>query len=172
MKRRIVLLAGSVLLEVASYVLVLVLSKNSSVLLKVIFECLVMSRMIKNFLVVRIFRCFRFGAVMSKVSGVKIISLVVVVAMLGGCFGVSVSVPEKESQYMAERYTESDATSNVWCGVTLVVVVVPIPLKLPVCSLKPGQKLTTPFYACGPFMFLGPLVHSYSGNALCGKFSA
>lgn len=107
---------------------------------------------------------------MSRVLGVKLLCIAVLIAMIGGCFGVTVSIPEEESKYTAENYKEEDAAHNVWCGVTLVVVVVPIPLKLPVCSLKPGQKLTTPFYACGPFMFLGPLVHGYEGNALCGKF--
>jgi len=32
------------------------------------------------------------------------------------------------------------------------------------------QTVPSPFYACGPLMVLGPIVHGYQGNALCGVF--
>ena len=69
------------------------------------------------------------------------------------------------------------------------MVVLPVPLKLPVCSTYTEAAFghdrfgdervlmyTThrvdknPYLnACGPFMFLAPIMHGYEGNALCGR---
>lgn len=82
--------------------------------------------------------------------------------------------------------SEKSPSTREWCGTTLLVVIIPIPLKLPVCEsyseiaygknvygvekplLYTSQSMTSTFYACGPFMFMAPLMHRYQGNALCG----
>lgn len=101
----------------------------------------------------------------------KFIALTTLSLFLSGCVGVVVSMPEEQSSRtrLIEEETDSDTTRE-WCGVTLWAVIVPIPLKLPVCKLHQGQSLTSPLYACGPLMILGPIVHGYEGNALCGMF--
>lgn len=102
----------------------------------------------------------------------KITAITTLLLFLSGCVGVVVSVPEEHKIYtpLTDQKTDSDLTTRAWCGVTLWAVVVPIPLKLPVCKLHVGQSLTSPFYACGPLMILGPIAHGYQGNALCGVF--
>lgn len=98
----------------------------------------------------------------------KTISFLTAMALtLSGCVGVSVSTREAGSQY--ER-ADSEETQREWCGVTLWAVIVPIPLMLPVCKVRPGQSMASPLYACGPLMVLGPIMHGYEGNALCGVF--
>ncbi len=96
--------------------------------------------------------------------------VIAVCICLAGCVGVVVSMPDPETgiplTYQAE---DGDQTTREWCGITLWAVIVPIPLKLPVCKLHKQQTLTSPFYACGPLMFLGPISHGYEGNGLCGK---
>ncbi|AWM94520.1 hypothetical protein DJ564_28935 [Pseudomonas sp. 31-12] len=120
---------------------------------------------------------------------------------LTGCVGVLVAVPEKTTlktdAYRDLTYQSSTPviTSTVkssptreWCGITLWAVIIPVPLKLPVCEsyyeqsfgndvfgntvvlLNSEQKVPEPFYTCGPFMVLGPISHGYEGNALCGTF--
>ena len=121
---------------------------------------------------------------------------------LGGCVGAWVDMPVKQESKTAAHQqliehsrlpvitrTEQTAPQRQWCGTTLWAVIVPIPLKLPVCEsydkaafygkdidgvesplLYSSQKIDSDFYACGPFMFLAPLMHSYQGNALCGSF--
>jgi hypothetical protein len=120
---------------------------------------------------------------------------------LSGCIGVVVSLPEKETIETAAFKLQSDRStppkisgivkSNLtrqWCGITLWALIIPVPLKLPVCSsyseeyfgvddrgndvvlLKSNQTVPSPFYACGPLMMLGPIVNGYEGNALCGVF--
>ena len=104
----------------------------------------------------------------------KIITAIAAMSLsLTGCVGVVVSIPEPERERIPLTYqqTDSDLTTRAWCGLTLWAVIVPIPLKLPVCKLHQGQSLTSPFYACGPLMTLGPIFHGYAGNALCGKFT-
>ncbi|WP_256562514.1 MULTISPECIES: hypothetical protein [unclassified Pseudomonas] len=97
----------------------------------------------------------------------KSIAIIVTPIYLSGCVGVVVSMPEKIAAY---ETTYDAPTTREWCGITLVAVVIPIPLKLPVCEVQPGQRFTSPFYACGPFMVLGNIVHGYEGYGLCGKF--
>ncbi|MGE1176261.1 hypothetical protein [Pseudomonas sp. BW7P1] len=120
---------------------------------------------------------------------------------LTGCVGAIVSLPEKttlktdayKSQYHGAitpriSRTVTSTPTREWCGITLWALVIPVPLKLPVCTsfseqsighdelgkevvmLDSQQKVPSPFYACGPFMVLGPIVHGYQGNALCGVF--
>ncbi|POA50402.1 hypothetical protein C1893_02325 [Pseudomonas sp. MPR-ANC1] len=93
--------------------------------------------------------------------------LTALILMLTGCVGASVStlgpLPHSEQQTVAAE------TPREWCGITLWAVV-PIPLKLPVCKLQSGQHMSNPLYACGPFMYWGPLLYGYKGNALCGVF--
>ena len=98
----------------------------------------------------------------------KKISFFTVIALtLSGCVGVSVSTRKPGDQY---EQADSGETHREWCGVTLWAVIVPIPLKLPVCKMRSGETFVTPMYACGPLMILGPIVHGYQGNALCGVF--
>ncbi|MGY2441081.1 hypothetical protein [Pseudomonas sp. SDO52101_S400] len=120
---------------------------------------------------------------------------------LTACVGVGVSLPEKTTlktdAYRAQSYrstppqitrTAKSTPVREWCGITVWALVVPVPLKLPVCTsyseqsfgkdefgneavlLNTQQKVPSPLYACGPFMVLGPIVHGYEGNALCGFF--
>ncbi|WP_256735540.1 hypothetical protein [Pseudomonas sp. dw_612] len=102
----------------------------------------------------------------------KITAITAMFLFLTGCVGIEVSTFGRETQRasLIDPPSDSDQTTRVWCGVTLWAVVVPIPLKLPVCKLQKGQSLTSPMYACGPLMVLGPIVHGYEGNALCGVF--
>lgn len=101
----------------------------------------------------------------------NIIALTTLSLFLSGCIGVSVSMPEGQSSQTSLTDEESDSdTTREWCGVTLWALIVPIPLKLPVCKLHKGQSISSPFYACGPLMILGPISHGYEGNALCGMF--
>lgn len=90
---------------------------------------------------------------------------------LAGCVGVVVSMPDPETGTPLTYQTEDadQHTRVVWCGVTLWAVIVPIPLKLPVCKLRKHQTLTSPLYACGPLMLLAPIAHDYKGSGLCGK---
>lgn len=37
-------------------------------------------------------------------------------------------------------------------------------------TLHRHAAMASPLYACGPLMVLGPIVHGYEGNALCGVF--
>lgn len=85
------------------------------------------------------------------------------------------------------RIVQSTPTRE-WFGITVWALIIPLPLKLPVCAsyseqsfgrdaygdeivlLNSKQTVLSPFYACGPFMVLGPVVHRYQGNALCGVF--
>ncbi|WP_246883564.1 hypothetical protein [Pseudomonas protegens] len=85
-------------------------------------------------------------------------------------------------------HTQQSPPERQWCGTTLLAEILPIPLKLPVCEscsatsygndingvevplLHSNQKISSDFYTCGPFMFLGPIVHGYQGNAVCGVF--
>jgi hypothetical protein len=91
---------------------------------------------------------------------------------LTGCVGVEVSTPRPQTQRLAStgQPSDDDQTMRAWCGVTLWAVILPIPLKLPVCKIQKGEHLDSPLYACGPLMVLGPIVHGYQGNALCGTF--
>lgn len=120
---------------------------------------------------------------------------------LSGCVGAIVALPEKttlrtdEHKALSARSinpnitrTERSIPTREWCGITVWALVIPVPLKLPVCTsyfeqsfgsdefgkevvlLNSKQKVTSPFYACGPLMVLGPIVHGYQGNALCGVF--
>jgi hypothetical protein len=120
---------------------------------------------------------------------------------LSGCVGAIVSLPEKTTvktdAYKAQSYrsitpqisrTVTSTPTREWCGITVWALIIPVPLKLPVCTsyfeqsfgkdefgneavlLDSQQKVPSPFYACGPFMMLGPIVHGYQGNALCGVF--
>lgn len=120
---------------------------------------------------------------------------------ISGCVGAIVALPEKitlrTDQYKAlsarsltpaVTRTAQSTPAREWCGLTVWALVVPVPLKLPVCRsyseqsfgsdefgneivlLNSEQKVASPFYACGPFMMLGPIVHGYQGNALCGVF--
>ncbi|PWB32787.1 hypothetical protein DCO47_15925 [Pseudomonas sp. NDM] len=84
--------------------------------------------------------------------------------------------------------TAQSTPTREWCGITVWALIIPVPLNLPVCAsyseqsfgsdesgneivlLYSKQTVPSPFYACGPFMMLGPLVHGYQGNALCGVF--
>jgi hypothetical protein len=89
--------------------------------------------------------------------------VILITTSLTGCIGYTLKTPDP--------YTRSgDKTTREWCGITLWALILPIPLMLPVCKMYKDQKFNSDFYACGPLMFLGPLVHSYKGNALCGKF--
>ncbi|MCU7248940.1 hypothetical protein [Pseudomonas koreensis] len=120
---------------------------------------------------------------------------------LAGCVGVTVSLPEtttrkteafraldpQSSSPPITRTTRSPLTRE-WCGITVWVAVIPVPMKLPVCSsyseqsfgndgfgdetllLYSQQKVPSPLYACGPFMVLGPIIHGYQGNTICGVF--
>lgn len=128
-------------------------------------------------------------------------TLVALSFCLSGCVGAIVALPEKTTLKTDEfkalnarsihpavtRIVQSTPTSE-WCGITVWALIIPVPLKLPVCSsyseqsfgrdaygdeivlLNSKQTVPSPFYACGPFMMLGPVVHSYQGNALCGVF--
>ncbi|MFP0195356.1 hypothetical protein ACKJSM_09310 [Pseudomonas sp. PHC1] len=120
---------------------------------------------------------------------------------LSGCIGAIVSLPEKTTAktdaYRAQSYrsvtpqisrTVTSTPTREWCGITVWALVIPVPLKLPVCTsyqeqsfgsdetgnevvlLNTQQKVPSPFYACGPLMTLGPIVQGYQGNALCGVF--
>ncbi|MCE6978142.1 hypothetical protein EI534_12240 [Pseudomonas frederiksbergensis] len=102
----------------------------------------------------------------------KIIAITAMFLSLSGCVGGVVTTPEPERERIPLTYqkTDGDLTTRAWCGVTLWAVIVPVPLKLPVCKLHEGQSLTSSFYACGPLMALGPISHGYKGNALCGVF--
>lgn len=105
-------------------------------------------------------------------STLKKIAFTAIPIYLNGCVGVTISTPGPEAPRTPLTYqkTDSDLTTRAWCGVTLWAVIVPVPLKLPVCKLHEGQSLASPFYACGPFMAMAPIFHGYEGNALCGKF--
>lgn len=135
-------------------------------------------------------------------SRLKYVGLVSTICLsLPACVGVGISFPEKTTlktdAYKAQSYrslppqitrTSKSTPVREWCGVTVWALVVPVPLKLPVCTsyfeqsfgkdefgneavlLNTQQKVPSPLYACGPFMILGPIVHGYQGNALCGVF--
>ncbi|MGG7675770.1 hypothetical protein [Pseudomonas sp. WC2] len=101
-----------------------------------------------------------------------------------------------EQKALSARSITANITRNVrstptreWCGITVWALVIPVPLMLPVCTsyseqsfgedefgdevvlLNSKRKVASPFYACGPLMILGPIVHGYQGNALCGVFA-
>ncbi|MFJ2479810.1 hypothetical protein ACIOWE_05990 [Pseudomonas sp. NPDC087598] len=107
-------------------------------------------------------------AMRSKLPLKAISFLIALTLTLTGCVGASVSTLEPVPRSAPQN--SSVETKREWCGVTLWAVVVPVPLKLPVCKLQNGQHLSDPLYACGPLMFWGPLLHGYEGNALCGVF--
>ncbi len=112
---------------------------------------------------------------------------------LSGCVGMYVSetLVTSSSEIVKPEYGPVSNTftgpvkesyGNKWCGVSLMVVAIPIPLMLPVCEsyreteYKNGEPIETtlveikePLYACGPLMWLGPAFHGYEGNILCGK---
>jgi hypothetical protein len=91
----------------------------------------------------------------------------VLITCLTGCVGAQLSLPEpKNAAAPDQRESSTKETERQWCGMTLWVGL-PLPLQLPVCQSRPPPSY---LYACGPFMFLGPIMHSYEGNALCGKF--
>ncbi|KAB0563279.1 hypothetical protein C9383_05520 [Pseudomonas palleroniana] len=96
----------------------------------------------------------------------KTIIAAMLISCLSGCIGVQFSLPDKRASSTTgtQQPTEND-TARAWCGMTLWAGI-PLPLKLPVCKTPPSPS---PLYACGPFMFLGPLMHGYEGNFLCGK---
>ncbi|MFJ2384717.1 hypothetical protein [Pseudomonas protegens] len=120
---------------------------------------------------------------------------------LCGCVGAWMDMPERQvtktdahqtlvghSMTPVITRTQKSPAERQWCGTTVLLVILPIPLKLPVCEsysatsygndingaeaalLYVNQKVSSDFYACGPFMFLGPIAHGYQGNALCGRF--
>lgn len=122
-------------------------------------------------------------------------------ASISGCVGVMVNMPEQTLAETSERrsllgkgidpvttMTERTSQQREWCGITVMVVVLPVPLKLPVCEsytetsygtdpqgtpiplVKTSQRLQSQFYGCGPFMGMGAIMHSYRGNLLCGTF--
>ncbi|WP_241108112.1 hypothetical protein [Pseudomonas sp. MPFS] len=125
-----------------------------------------------------------------------------IVLGLSGCVGAWVDMPEKqESTTVAYQqlvkngthpvitHTEKTSPQRRWCGTTIWAVILPIPLKLPVCEsydsaisygndahgtptplLRSSQTLGSTFHACGPLMFMAPILHGYQGNALCGTF--
>ncbi|PRA28383.1 hypothetical protein [Pseudomonas poae] len=97
----------------------------------------------------------------------KTVIAAVLIFCMTGCVGVHVSLPDKKNERIADHQKSPDEKSErEWCGMTLWVGL-PLPLQLPVCQSRPPPSY---LYACGPFMFLGPIMHSYKGNALCGKF--
>ena len=91
----------------------------------------------------------------------------VLITCLAGCVGAQLSVPDQKNEAVPDhRESSAKETEREWCGMTLWVGL-PLPLKLPVCQSRPPPSY---LYACGPFMFLGPIMHSYEGNFFCGKF--
>ena len=97
----------------------------------------------------------------------KTVIAAVVIACLAGCVGVQVSLPDEKDERIVDRQSSSEEKpERQWCGMT-VWVGLPLPLQLPVCQSRPAPSY---LYACGPFMFLAPIMQSYRGNALCGKF--
>ncbi len=135
-------------------------------------------------------------------SRLKSVGLVSTICLsLTACVGVGISLPEKVTlktdAYRAQSYrsfppqitrTARSTPTREWCGITVWALVIPVPLKLPVCNsydeqsfgsdefgrevvlLNTQQTVPSPLYACGPLMVLGPIVHGYEGNALCGVF--
>ncbi|WP_260620476.1 hypothetical protein [Pseudomonas protegens] len=130
-------------------------------------------------------------------------ALVATLAALGlsGCVGAWVDMPYMQvsktdahqrlignSMKPVITHTQKSTPERQWCGTTLLVVILPIPLKLPVCEsysataygddingvevplLYTNRKISSDLYACGPLMFLGPIAHGYQGNAVCGVF--
>lgn len=121
-------------------------------------------------------------------------------ATLTGCVGMVINTPEKSFDKIPEGYpqarqeaaprvsgTERSWEQREWCGIKVVIAVVPIPLQLPLCTsyhetsyssdaegrpivLRATQTLTARFYGCGPLMVLGPIMQSYRGNMFCGTF--
>lgn len=121
---------------------------------------------------------------------------------LTGCVGVVINTPEQSihRSYPHERYprasqetptrvtgTERSWERREWCGIKVVVAVIPIPLQLPLCTsyqetsydgdaegspviLKTTQTMKGQFYGCGPLMMMGPIMHTYRGNIFCGTF--
>ena len=92
----------------------------------------------------------------------KAVITLALISCLYGCIGAQLSLPEQKNVRITPQQNPPE---RAWCGVTLWAVI-PIPLKLPVCRSHPAPS---PLYACGPFMFLGPIMHGYKGNALCGE---
>lgn len=114
---------------------------------------------------------FRCKICLCQVTIRQYFTVIAACVYLAGCVGATVEIPDTETGVPLTPQEEADdQTTRVWCGVTLWAVIVPIPLKLPVCKLHKNQILTSPFYACGPLMFLAPISHNYEGNMLCGKF--
>ncbi|WP_258230390.1 hypothetical protein [Pseudomonas protegens] len=130
-------------------------------------------------------------------------TLMTTLAALGlcGCVGAWVDMPEEQVTKTAAHQTlignsmtpvitrtQKSTAERQWCGTTVWAVILPIPLKLPVCEsysatsygndiggieaplLYSSHKISSEFYACGPFMFLGPIMHGYQGNAVWGVF--
>ncbi|WP_313326408.1 hypothetical protein [Pseudomonas qingdaonensis] len=132
----------------------------------------------------------------------RLVMTALALVCLNGCVGFKSASPqtrvEKTDTYRQllgrditphiTRTERSEATWE-WCGISLWLVVLPVPLKLPVCSTYTEAAFghdrfgdervlmyTThsvdknPYLnACGPFMFLAPIMHGYEGNALCGR---
>jgi hypothetical protein len=137
----------------------------------------------------------------SRLQAMGVTSVLCLCLCLSGCVGAIVSMPEKitlkTDAYKAQSYraitpsisrTVKSPPVREWCGVTVWALLIPLPLKLPVCTsyeeqaygndefgketvlLYSQQKVDSPFYACGPLMLLAPIVHGYQGNAVCGVF--
>ncbi len=138
------------------------------------------------------------------------IVLSILMILLSGCVGVSlqekdriINVNPKNSFELRANshtgslngdhkpwYTESHPENGTkklishtaWCGITLWVLI-PIPLKLPVCEnyMEATYENNEPtsvtvhlkdsrIYACGPFMWVAMGKNPYyEGNFLCGK---
>lgn len=149
----------------------------------------------------QVLRCAAITARPSRLPMVR--TLVTTMAALGlyGCVGAWVDMPEEQVTKTAAHQalignsmkpvitrTQKSTAERQWCGTTVWAVILPIPLKLPVCEsysatsygndisgieaplLYSSRKVSSEFYACGPFMFLGPIMHGYQGNAVCGMF--
>eukprot|EP01133_Synstelium_polycarpum_P004164 gene4164-4857_t len=82
----------------------------------------------------------------------KIVVSTTLLICLTGCVGIHLALPDDKD---AHTNTRPQPTKREWCGMT-VWAVVPLPLKLPMCNSPPAKS---PLYACGPFMFLAPLMH-------------
>lgn len=132
----------------------------------------------------------------------KLVTAALALLGLSGCVGFTPTSPQtsvdKTNAYYALTgrdqtpvitRTERSETTREWCGVSLWLIVLPVPLKLPVCSSYSETAFGNDIFgderaliytthsvdknpylhACGPFMFLGPIMHGYQGNALCGR---
>lgn len=123
--------------------------------------------------------------------------------ILSGCVGVGVTTgnnkySENINDVNIKKYSNPkpwdgvnhipDETVTVksefeWCGITIMAIIIPIPLWLPVCKsytdvtfvnnqpstitiVRPNHIL----YACGPGVWLGTgFMHGYDGPQFCAK---